>query len=190
MQTVSESNQAEAIDILSEAFADDPVMNWIGNQSSGWVRFMFEVTVPVFVAGGLTYLTDDKAGAAAWKSPAGELKWPIRISLVFKAFRLGGITGLRRLLLSARETEKYHPKRPHYYLFAIGSLPGHRGQGVGSRLIAHILRRCDDENVPAYLENSKEQNLAFYRGHGFEVMEEIRFAADAPPVWLMWREPR
>ena len=39
------------------------------------------------------------------------------------------------------------------------------------------------------LENSKEENLPFYRGHGFTVTKEIRFARSAPPLWLMWREP-
>ena len=52
------------------------------------------------------------------------------------------------------------------------------------------LRKCDDDILPAYLENSKRDNLAFYRGHGFEVVDEIRFATGAPPVWLMWRPPR
>ena len=56
--------------------------------------------------------------------------------------------------------------------------------------MAHVLRKCDDENLPAYLENSKRENLAFYQGHGFEVVDQIQFARDAPPVWLMWREPR
>jgi hypothetical protein len=61
---------------------------------------------------------------------------------------------------------------------------------VGSLLIAEMLRRCDREQVPAYLENSKEANLPFYQGHGFEIIRQIRFAKDAPPLWLMWREPR
>ena len=61
---------------------------------------------------------------------------------------------------------------------------------MGSQLISRVLRNCDDENVPAYLENSKADNLAFYQGHGFQVINEVRFARTAPPIWLMWREPR
>ena len=28
------------------------------------------------------------------------------------------------------------------------------------------------------------------QGHGFQVINEVRFARTAPPIWLMWREPR
>ena len=93
------------------------------------------------------------------------------------------------MLLSGAKTEKYHPKTPHYYLFAIGVTPGNKGQGLGTALIAPLLQRCDAEGMPAYLENSKAENLRFYEGHGFKVLQQIRFSASAPPVWLMWREP-
>ncbi len=74
-------------------------------------------------------------------------------------------------------------------LFAIGVTPQNKGKGIGSALIAHVLRKCDEEGMPAYLENSKPENLPFYEGHGFRVLKEIRFARSAPPLWLMWREP-
>jgi len=32
-----------------------------------------------------------------------------------------------------------------------------------------ILEHCDSEGMPAYLESSKESNIAFYRRHGFKV---------------------
>jgi ribosomal protein S18 acetylase RimI-like enzyme len=93
------------------------------------------------------------------------------------------------MLLSGMKTDRYHPKTPHYYLFAIGVRPDCKGQGIGTQLISHLLRQCDAQGMPAYLENSKEENLAFYEGHGFKVQQQIRFAKSAPPVWLMWREP-
>ena len=41
-----------------------------------------------------------------------------------------------------------------------------------------------------YAPLTATENLRFYEGHGFKVMKEIRFAKSAPPLWLMWREPR
>jgi ribosomal protein S18 acetylase RimI-like enzyme len=91
--------------------------------------------------------------------------------------------------MSGMKIEKNHPSAPHYYLFLIGVSPASKGQGIGTSLISHVLKMCDDQGVAAYLENSKEENLPFYEGHGFKVQKQIRFAASAPPLWLMWREP-
>jgi ribosomal protein S18 acetylase RimI-like enzyme len=185
---VDAANTDKAIHILAEAFRDDPVINWSCNHPQTLVAF-FQITMPVFIPHRLTYLDPQGRGAASWLGPNQKLNWPFSLSSVLKVLKLGGLTGVYRLMLSGMKTERYHPKTPHYYLFAIGVIDGHKGQGIGTQLIAHILRQCDAEGMPAYLENSKEENLPFYEGHGFKVQQQIRFAASAPPVWLMWREP-
>lgn len=185
---VDEQNTERAIEILSEAFHDDPVMNWSCCNPPSLAPF-FEFTLPVFVHHKLTYLDPEELGAASWLGPNEKLKWPVTFASVHKVFSIGGFTGLYRMMLSGRVTERNHPKTPHYYLFAIGVTPGNKGKGLGTSLISQILRRCDEEGMPAYLENSKAENLPFYEGHGFAVMKEVRFAPSAPPLWLMWREP-
>jgi GNAT superfamily N-acetyltransferase len=185
---VDDANTDEAIRILAEAFKDDPVINWTCNQPESLEPF-FEFTLPIFVPHQITYLDPQGRGAAAWLGPQQKLKWPVNLSNAIKVLKLGGLTGLYRLLLSGNKTEHYHPTIPHYYLFAIGVTPGNKGKGLGTALMTEVLRRCDAEGMPAYLENSKEENLAFYQGHGFKVQQQIRFAPSAPPVWLMWREP-
>lgn len=187
--TVNKSNTADAVAILAEAFHDDPVINWCCNDPASLAPF-FAFTLPVFIEQNLTYLDPQGRGAASWLGPGQSLRWPATVANALKVFRLGGSMGIYRMMRSGMTTERYHPKDPHYYLFAIGVKPGHKGQGIGTRLIAEILRRCDNENMPAYLENSKPENLRFYEGHGFKVQREIRFARSAPPIWLMWREPK
>jgi ribosomal protein S18 acetylase RimI-like enzyme len=187
--TVDSSRENEAVGILSDAFHDDPVMNWIGGSPDA-IRPFFEITLQPFFAHDLTYLDPASRGAAAWLGPGQKLKWSYSLANFAKVLKVAGVKGIYRMIRSGMATEKHHPGSPHYYLFAIGATQEHRGKGIGSALIRHILKQCDDEGMPAYLENSKEQNLKFYEGHGFKVMKQIRFAKDAPPVWLMWREPR
>jgi ribosomal protein S18 acetylase RimI-like enzyme len=185
----SQHEKQPAADILVNAFHDDPVMNWMSS-SPDFRRTFFDITLPVFLPYGLTYTDDQERGAAAWLGPDCKLHWPVTTKNLWRMFRVCGLRGFLRFGLSGVNTARFHPGEPHYYLFLLGALPEYQGQGVGSTLMAYVLRKCDRENVPAYLENSKPENLAFYRGHGFEVIDEIRFARSAPPVWLMWREPR
>lgn len=188
MITVEDPGNLEVAEILSEAFHDDPVLNWI-KDSPAFVPFCMELLLPPFIPSGLTYMDTQRRGAACWIGPQDKLRWPFTPSNLLKMARIGGPSALYRMARSGWKTEKFHPREPHYYLFMIGARPDYQGQGVGSALLSHMLRRCDREQMPAYLENSKAANLDFYRGHGFQVQREIRFASGAPPLWLMWREP-
>ncbi len=179
----------QAVDILDRSFHDDPVMNWMSSHP-GFRRTFFNITLPAFLTDGLTYTDEQGKGAAVWLGPQRKLEWPVTAGNLWQMYKVCGIRGFFRFGLSGFTTAKFHPGEPHYYLFLLGTLPEYKGQGIGSTLMAHVLRKCDDENLPAYLENSKRENLPFYRGHGFEVVEQIQFSRKAPPVWLMWREPR
>ena len=80
-------------------------------------------------------------------------------------------------------------KEPHWYLQVIWSELTHQGQGIGSTVLKPVLRICDQEGIPAYLETSNESNLPFYKGRGFFVTKELEKRGDTPKFWLMWRAP-
>jgi ribosomal protein S18 acetylase RimI-like enzyme len=86
--------------------------------------------------------------------------------------------------------EKVHPHEPHMYLPAVGIAPEWQGRGFGAALLRPVLERCDRQRLPAYLESSNPRNLVLYERHGFETIEELSVAKDAPPLWRMWRSPR
>jgi ribosomal protein S18 acetylase RimI-like enzyme len=79
---------------------------------------------------------------------------------------------------------------PHFYMFTLGTRAERQGQGLGGRVLAPVLRRCDAQGLPAHLESSNPRNLPFYERHGFRVLGEVRVAADGPVIHPMRREPR
>jgi ribosomal protein S18 acetylase RimI-like enzyme len=179
-------------DVLARAFDDDPVTRWSygeGPRRSVWVKRFFTWQLRRLVGHDVTWTTADRAGAAIWALPG---RW--RESLT-ETLRLVAAVGpglgrrMPRVLRGLSEVERRHPEPRHLYLAVLGVEPDHQGTGVGSRLITPGLELCDREGLPAYLESSKERNLAFYGRHGFRVTGEVALP-DGPPVWLMWRDPR
>lgn len=176
--------------VLGRAFHDDPVINWIIRHDArrlDHIETLFRVVSRyAYLADDASWILHDGSGASVWRPPGvGEPAevpeiaevWPTIIGDTSRTDAVGAIEAL-------------HPQEPdHYYLFAIGVDPSLQGGGRGSRLIRANLDRCDAEGVPAYLENSKEQNLPFYERHGFRVIERHDMPNDGPSVWRMWREP-
>ena len=87
------------------------------------------------------------------------------------------------------QMDAFHPREAHWHLPLIGVDPAHRGKGIGSALLRHVLRTCDRQKVLAYLEATSSQNVSLYERHGFEALGSIQ-VADAPPVVPMVRKPR
>lgn len=135
---------------------------------------------------GTAYVTSDFRGAALWLS-AGAKADTASLDKVFR-------DSVRRdhlddLLATFERMEKSHPREAHWYLPQIGVDRCAQGQGLGARLMHHALARCDEDQALAYLEASKPQNIPFYQGHGFEVIDEIQ-VGKGPVITPMLRRPR
>jgi GNAT superfamily N-acetyltransferase len=178
--------------VLARAFDDDPVMTWMFPDHTLRVRRsrrFFGVRLKHLLPQGEVYTTDGLAGGALWALPG---RWRLRPLEVLELLAvLAPALGPRgpRALHGLRLVESRHPTAAHYYLATLGTEPERQGLGIGSALMAPVLESCDADEIPAYLESSKERNVAFYARHGFRVMDEIRLPK-GPPLWGMWREPR
>lgn len=178
--------------MLARAFDDDPLAMYIfpaRRVRARGLRSFFSVQLRhMFLAAGQSYVSGDLSSAALWVPPG---RGPIGAAAALRLVPLVRHTRLRtaRTLRLLAAVDARHPRGPHWYLGVLGTDPPRQGRGLGSAVMAPVLDRCDAEGLPAYLESSKERNVAFYGRHGFDVTEELRHPG-APPLWLMWREPR
>ena len=67
--------------------------------------------------------------------------------------------------------------------------PESQGQGIGSQLLQPILRRTNDEGLPCSVVTATEVAVQFYQKNGFEITRKQQLAADAPPFWILRRNP-
>jgi ribosomal protein S18 acetylase RimI-like enzyme len=178
---------------LARAFADDPVTVWLLPRSRRRWRMaaLFDLLLRSQIGLGETYSTPDGVGAAVWAPPD---HWRFDVGLMIDSidqFRSIVGTNLERAVEVYATLERAHPvDQQHWYLATLGTHPDWQGSGIGAALMGPVLSRADAESLPAYLESSKESNIAYYRRHGFEVQDELRLPNGGPTVWPMWREPQ
>jgi len=176
----------------TRAFVGDPVWEWLAPRARSWKRgmpFVFRMVAAEHLGHQTVWVTPDVTAVAVWAPPGhrtNQLRETLnapRLAMVFGTKSLAGL----RFYAAIRQA---HPTEPHWYLALLATDPAHQGKGHGSVVLQPTLDRCDDNGLPAYLESSKESNVAYYRRHGFELQRELRPIASGPAVWLMWREPR
>ncbi|WP_232665947.1 GNAT family N-acetyltransferase [Pseudonocardia sp. TRM90224] len=182
--------------VLTRAFADDPVISWILPDPATRerrLRGLFDVQLRHFHATNAGVLSAGDpaapAGAAIWEPPGHPMRLPAMLRALPGVLSSTGRDGFRRVRTILSRFGAVHPHRPHWYLGYLGTDPDQQGTGVGSALMRPTLAYCDATGLPAYLESSDEKNVGFYERFGFVVTGEVRLP-DGPRVPLMWREPR
>ena len=191
----TEADRERVIDTLCAAFADDPVMLWIGRRDAKrdvGRRAMFTFLVGILgIPGGELWTAGDYSAAALWVPPERadlKLPWWRELMMLPTIITFTRFDGLSRVDAFRKAADAHHPKdKPHFYLMAIGVDPRFQGQGLGSALLESTLAKIDAKGLPSYLESSSPKNVPLYRRHGFEVTKEFRPTPDAPPLWGMWR---
>ena len=200
VRLASEADIPALARMLARSFADDPVARWSCRSPA-----LLPQTLERFHAARLRQLIGHRAvwttpaleSAAVW-APPKRWRTTLRDDLqLARAHLRPRILAHPRTLLSVPlvasgllGVERRHPPAPaHWYLAVLGTDPQAQGRGLGSAVLGPILQGCDEDEIGAYLESSKERNIDFYARHGFRVTAELRLPR-GPRVWAMWREPR
>ena len=194
VRKASADDGSRLVAALARAFDDDPVMRWLlpsDRARARQLRTIFRLELRyLHLPNDQVYTTSEVSGGALWAPPHAWRMPPARLARALP--RLVLTLGLRlpAAMRSLSAIERLHPSEPHWYLALLGTEPAWQGKGVGSALLAPVLDRCDRDGVPAYLESSKQSNIAFYARHGFEVTGTVDLPGGGPRMWPMWREPR
>ncbi|MEV0050120.1 GNAT family N-acetyltransferase [Saccharopolyspora shandongensis] len=175
---------------LVAAFDDDPLTSWLfpdAEARRAALPHVFGPAVAASIAAEELAVAGDGSAVAVWLPPAdhdAEIGGDRELPASF-------LPHLERLEIFNRLVLARHPRgRMHLYLPFLGVLPGRRGAGLGSALLADRLARADAEGVPAYLEASSPRSRPLYERHGFRDLGEPVVLPGGPPVWPMWRDPK
>ncbi|HJP51190.1 MAG TPA: GNAT family N-acetyltransferase [Pseudomonadales bacterium] len=176
-------------DVLKRAFAKDPVMRWILPATDDYERIsypFFTLILGQTLASGISYTTDEQLGVSLWEKPdhspsmLSQLLSFARFSWLFRG-NVSRAVNLQNMMAS------YRPGKPFWHLTYIATDPDHQGKGIGTNLLQPIRDQATQDDYPIYLECSNRDNLAFYRRHGFRLVDELR-SPTGPTIWPMIME--
>ncbi|GLZ60884.1 GNAT family N-acetyltransferase [Micromonospora sp. NBRC 107095] len=186
------ADRQAVLDVLTEAFTDDPVACWLFPASDERGRLQSYFYGQLLDQGAAeAYLIARGEGASVWRAlPAGQApdeEHPNAPDMDQSS--IFGANGVRLRTLGRALAERHPRREPHLYLSCMGVVGGRQGAGLGSAMLRHRLERADADGLAAYLEASSPRSRALYLRHGFADLGEPVHVADSPPLWPMWRQP-
>ncbi len=194
------ADRSAVVGALARAFYDDPLFNHFVadpvSQSKALLTFMGAGLADAAPFGEvwLARAGAKLACAAVWLPPSA---YPRTLRRDMLSNLRGAPTFLRSgrrvagalRLLAALDQAHHEVHEPHYYLALLGTDPLFQRMGAGTAALRPVLDRCDTEGLSAYLETQKEDNLAYYARHAFELVRKVDVKG-VPPIWTMLRPPR
>jgi GNAT superfamily N-acetyltransferase len=178
--------RANAINTIVLGFSADPMARWVWPDPSEYLRIM-----PRFVNAfggrafehGTAYVTPGVRAAALWLPPGIEPDQAEMDAIMEESLRPEISKDITAVINGMAE---HHPSEPHWYLPLVAADPNWIGQGLGTLLMEHALRRCDEEGIAAYLESSNPRNISFYQRLGFKITGRIQ-SGSSPVLTPMLR---
>ncbi len=200
VSTIRAGEVPSAARVMANAFADSPRFRFLvpnDAQRKPKLRWYWGAVIRASLrSGGIVHVAREEPnglplGVTIWEPP-GHSKHSaltlLRSGLWATPMRLGVSAYLRRRSLSS-VLAALAPPGPCWRLNAIGVDPSRQRSGIGTALLRWMLARVDSDGLPAFLDTSAPDNLAYYERFGFEVTAEATLP-NGIPLWGMTRQPR
>ena len=195
------SRQVEAVELLADAFFDDPFSQYMipdeSKRRRGVTRMMGRCLNYGILYGHVetTFSASRMEGLAVWIKPQYvnfNFARTLRSGMIFLPLLLGRGASRRfsHALESASRLHAEHAPGRHWHLFILAIRPDFQRRGVGTTLMQHGLARIDAAGLPCYLETTAEKNLDYYPRHGFEMVGREGLDGDGVNFWAFLRRPQ
>ncbi len=173
------------------AFANDPLFRWLIPDDvvyeTGTGELMHRILFLLWCELGEVWTTDDCVAVAAWGPPEmPSMPEALAMELADLRTRLTSDV-LERLGVLRPTLQAHRPAEPHWYLNILGTHPDWQRQGLGMAVMTNLRDRCDSEGLGQYLETATDEDIAYYRSRGFEVLGQ--WELEAMQLTGMWRAP-
>ena len=189
IKSAKPSDKDRVITTLVLAFSADPVTRWVWPDPLLYYRYFSEF-IDLYAGKafrkGTAYYLENFLGSTLWLPPGVK---PGENKVIALLMRSVSKRKQKDVFSVFEQSDKFHPKDPHWYLPFLGVDPFHQGKGFGTALLKYALARLDREKKIAYLESSNPKNLSFYNRNGFDVLGTIQVGS-SPPLVPMIRRPK
>ena len=202
IEIADRAEREAAVDVLAEAFADDPMIREAVSRASSPAiarRRVFDASVRTALGHGGALLVAKHeltiVGAAIVVGP-DERRVRRTVQRVIAGLRflrllpLLGLQGLALLNDSDLASRRLAPGAPHHVLVAVGVSSAGRGQGFGRALVDAAFTRAvaHPSSDGLRLETENPKNVEMYARWGFDELGRVE--VDPVAVHVMYRSAR
>lgn len=199
-KSLNRAEMTQATKVGGQAFFDDPFFSYLFPDDRQRRR-----SLPIFFRSVFAHMGPrghvvtvrnehhDIVGVAAWQRTRGYplavgtqlAQLPSSLRAMYRRPRALGVGYAYMVAIT-----NAHKKDLHWYLMVLCADPSVQRRGVGTLLLEHAFVAIDAEGVGVYLETPREENIAYYRRFGFELVDTLRPVEGGAAYYTMWRPPR
>lgn len=170
-----------AIEVMAEAFSDDPIVRYISGHPD-LPRELYALMMPFYLKWGEVWMNSEQNTVLMCLIPENCTKrFVLKPQQAIRLIKKYGIISFYRALKLASKTAKHRFSAPHYYVFSIGTTMEGRGKGYEGEILRFFMSRGKAEGAILYGENTNPPlNTGLYSYLGFSHTEEIAVTDKGP----------
>lgn len=186
----------DIVRVIAQAFeTDDPIEEYVfpslperRKRTPAMLRVMLRHRFLPIGGASVALLDDRVVGAALYYPPRHRTPLWHQAVAGPQLMRAMGAAGTRRGMAVDAAMARVAPTRPHTFLVYLGCAPGLQRRGVGKALWG-ALAEASDAAEASLGGICKDDNVAYYRALGCDVVERVRVGRDGPEMNMVLRPP-